>query len=49
MVRHHDEFLDKYYELRGWTREGVPIPAKLKELGLEFVAKDVAARQASQV
>jgi aldehyde:ferredoxin oxidoreductase len=49
MVRHQDEFLDKYYELRGWTREGVPTPAKLKELGLEFVMKDMEAKQASQV
>ena len=33
-VSHHDEFLDKYYELRGWSQEGVPLPEKLEELGL---------------
>jgi aldehyde:ferredoxin oxidoreductase len=33
-VSHHDEFLDKYYELRGWSKEGVPLPEKLEELGL---------------
>jgi aldehyde:ferredoxin oxidoreductase len=33
-VEHHDEFLDKYYELRSWSREGVPLPKKLEELGI---------------
>jgi len=28
------EMLDEYYSLRGWDREGKPLPAKLKELGL---------------
>ncbi|OPX64824.1 aldehyde ferredoxin oxidoreductase family protein [Methanoregula sp. PtaB.Bin085] len=28
------EMLDEYYTLRGWDRDGVPSPAKLKELGL---------------
>jgi aldehyde:ferredoxin oxidoreductase len=27
--------LDDYYEVRGWTKEGVPKAEKLKELGLE--------------
>ncbi len=35
-VSHQDEFLDKYYQLRGWTKEGIPTPARLKELGLDF-------------
>ncbi len=26
--------LDEYYEYRGWTREGIPTPEKLEELGL---------------
>jgi aldehyde:ferredoxin oxidoreductase len=47
MVRHHDEFLDKYYELRGWTPQGVPTAAKLKELGLEFAGKGMLAKKAS--
>jgi aldehyde:ferredoxin oxidoreductase len=34
MVSRHDEFLDNYYELRGWSKEGVPLPEKLKELGI---------------
>jgi len=29
-----DAMLDAYYELRGWTREGIPTDGKLKELGL---------------
>lgn len=33
-VSRHEEFLDKYYELRGWSKEGVPLPEKLKELGI---------------
>lgn len=39
VVGQHDEFLDKYYELRGWSREGVPLPEKLEKLGLGFAAK----------
>jgi aldehyde:ferredoxin oxidoreductase len=35
MVRNQDKFLDRYYELRGWSKEGVPTPEKLKELGLD--------------
>jgi aldehyde:ferredoxin oxidoreductase len=27
--------LDEYYELRGWTVDGIPTPEKLKELGIE--------------
>jgi aldehyde:ferredoxin oxidoreductase len=29
-----DEMLDEYYAERGWDKNGTPIPAKLKELGL---------------
>ena len=27
--------LDDYYEVRGWTKNGIPTPEKLKELGLD--------------
>jgi aldehyde:ferredoxin oxidoreductase len=30
-----DELLPKYYEVRGWTKEGIPTEEKLKELGIE--------------
>ena len=40
-VARHDEFLDKYYALRGWSHEGVPTAAKLKELGLDAAAEDM--------
>ena len=30
-----DLLLDDYYEARGWTKEGVPTVAKLKELGMD--------------
>jgi len=32
-----NKMLDEYYALRGWDKNGLPTPAKLKELGLEFV------------
>ncbi len=35
MVVHLDEMLPPYYRLRGWSPEGVPLPAKLSELGLQ--------------
>jgi aldehyde:ferredoxin oxidoreductase len=34
----HREFevgLDDYYAVRGWNKDGIPTPEKLKELGLE--------------
>ncbi len=30
-----DAMLDTYYELRGWSRDGIPTAAKLEELGLD--------------
>ena len=30
-----DEMLDEYYMLRGWDKDGIPTPEKLKDLGLE--------------
>jgi aldehyde:ferredoxin oxidoreductase len=29
-----ERMLDRYYELRGWSPDGVPTPEKLAELGL---------------
>jgi len=45
MVSHNDAFLDKYYGLRGWTKQGVPTSKKLKELGLGFAIKDITAKR----
>jgi len=45
MMRNLDEFLDRYYEIRGWTPQGTPSPEKLKELGLSYVVKDMAQSQ----
>jgi aldehyde:ferredoxin oxidoreductase len=36
MVREMEEFLDRYYQIRGWTKEGVPTPEKMSELGLRI-------------
>jgi aldehyde:ferredoxin oxidoreductase len=32
--------LEEYYAFRGWDKNGVPKPDKLKELSLEFVIED---------
>jgi len=34
MVCHLEEMLGPYYRHRGWSADGIPTPAKLKELGL---------------
>ncbi|MCS7139331.1 MAG: aldehyde ferredoxin oxidoreductase family protein [Candidatus Nezhaarchaeota archaeon] len=36
-----EPLLDAYYRYRGWDEEGRPTPEKLKELGLEWVIKEV--------
>lgn len=41
IVRKQDTLLDEYYQSRGWTREGIPTPQKLKALGLDAVVKDI--------
>jgi len=33
-VVHLDEMLDEYYQERGWSQDGIPTEAKLRELGL---------------
>jgi aldehyde:ferredoxin oxidoreductase len=38
MVGRLHEMLPRYYELRGWDRQGVPTPAKLQELEMEELA-----------
>jgi aldehyde:ferredoxin oxidoreductase len=40
-VRKQDTFLDQYYELRGWDRNGIPTQKKLKELGLGDLVRDI--------
>ena len=41
-----DLMLDDYYETRGWTFEGVPKIAKLKELGMDELTALVAGKEA---
>jgi aldehyde:ferredoxin oxidoreductase len=36
--------LDDYYEVRGWTRDGVPSPEKLKALGMDDLIPIVEAK-----
>ena len=42
-VRTLDKFLDEYYQLRGWTSNGILTSEKLDELGLSFAIKDMEA------
>lgn len=41
VVMNFEEQLIEYYEARGWEKGGKPSQAKLKELGLDFVIKDL--------
>jgi aldehyde:ferredoxin oxidoreductase len=41
MVRAQDKFLDRYYQARGWTPQGIPSSQKLDELDLSYVLKDI--------
>lgn len=34
IVRNLDALLDEYYDALGYTRQGIPLVSKLKELGL---------------
>jgi aldehyde:ferredoxin oxidoreductase len=35
LVCHLDEMLDEYYQLRGWSNDGIPCAEKLLDLGLD--------------
>lgn len=37
LIKDFEGMLDRYYDLRGWTREGVPTPETLRRLGLEGI------------
>jgi aldehyde:ferredoxin oxidoreductase len=41
-VREMEQFLDRYYELRGWNEDGAPTAKKLAELGLAELTKDLS-------
>ena len=40
----HPGMLDEYYHYRGYSREGLPSLARLREVGLEEVAQELSAR-----
>ncbi len=44
MVREMEKFLDRYYQLRGWTKDGVPTAQKLEELGLGQIATGLSGK-----
>jgi aldehyde:ferredoxin oxidoreductase len=37
-MKKYDKILDKYYSIRGWTKEGIPTRKRLEELSLKEVA-----------
>jgi len=39
-----NSMLDEYYQLRGWDANGIPSAAKLKDLGLEEIIKDLSKK-----
>jgi aldehyde:ferredoxin oxidoreductase len=41
-----DLLLDDYYNVRGWNVEGIPTPAKLKELGLDEFSSIIEGKEA---
>ena len=41
----YDKILDKYYQLRGWTKEGIPTRKKLEKLDLKEVADALAKKK----
>ena len=41
IVSQQDRFLDRYYQLRGWGKEGIPSSTKLNALGLGFLLSEI--------
>ena len=41
-----DQMLDEYYELMGWDSNGIPVPERLRELGLQEEWKATRRRSA---
>ncbi len=41
VFRKLDTLLDEYYDALGYTRQGIPSTEKLKQLGLEWLVKDI--------
>ncbi|NPV56627.1 MAG: aldehyde ferredoxin oxidoreductase family protein [Anaerolineae bacterium] len=41
LLEHFDEMLDRYYMLRGWDRNGRPLPETMQRLGLQEEARGV--------
>jgi len=39
-----EKLLDTYYKFKGWTNDGIPTRKTLEELGLGYVADDLASR-----
>jgi len=45
----YDDLLARYYEHRGWTKQGIPTKETLVELGLQDIANDLRNRKVMEV
>ena len=43
-ITNYEGMLDDYYNLRGWDEEGIPLEAKLQDLGIEIDYGEIAPR-----
>jgi len=39
-----DKWVDRFYEIRGWNKDGIPTKETLEELGLDYVSQDLEQR-----
>ena len=45
IMPHWDRMLSNYYNLMGWSEQGVPLPETLRSLGLEHVISDLYGKE----
>jgi aldehyde:ferredoxin oxidoreductase len=45
IMPHWDKMLRNYYNLMGWSEQGVPLPDTLRSLGLEHVIPDLCSQE----
>jgi aldehyde:ferredoxin oxidoreductase len=45
IMPHWDRMLSNYYNLMGWSDQGIPLPETLRSLGLEQVISDLYGKE----
>jgi aldehyde:ferredoxin oxidoreductase len=45
LIEDFEAMLNRYYDLRGWSRNGVPTAETLQRLGLDDCLADMSLRQ----